>query len=544
MRSAMKQTGRITDPAKAVTPTAQVEGLPSSFRLTTVGATLPPAPSQREGEAVLWRFTRHSRARGSSPPPSGRGPGGGSPRRKTSLLVLFLAFFLQAALAAEPVPLSARLENPAELQKLIAAGAKSLPALKEAVKGSRPDLAVHALGKIRSAKAVAILSPLAEAKDGELRALVAWALGKCATREATAVLVELARDPYHPVRAAGVMALAKLPGKEADEALRRAVRDPAASIRRSAVNAIHRNRRRDLFGLLLPLLDYRLVMQNEAAEGKPSKLVEAVVWNEPAKHVRLAAIQALGALKVVDGLPSLIQALEREESFNRLRIIEAIEGFGETAASVCLGRIVPLPYDKQSLGKHLPILVNNGVLAVIAGTLGDERCVPMLLDTLKLPRQSLGRDKDLTELYIETVRLLGKFRVQKAARHLVELLKQTQVRQLSEATQEAVRNIGRAAARPLARNLDDWQMVPIFLPLLRQKELHTSAARESLIKFLGHESDDVRLEAVETLGLYLAEGVLDEYDLPLLESMALDHKAEVRARCEHWRKRVEQRIGD
>jgi HEAT repeat protein len=272
-------------------------------------------------------------------------------------------------------------------------------------------------------------------------------------------------------------------------------------------------------------------------------LIDKVNWKEPAPQVRLAAIQALGKLKSVDTLPALIDCLERAESFHRLAIIQAVRGVGPSAAAVCLGRVVPVPYDKETFATQMPVLVNNGTLAVIAGGLGDARSVPDLLNTLKLPREKLGQDKDLTALYILTVELLGKFKVDSAARPIAELLKQTRVSQLSSACQGALRSIGRASARPLARNMDAWEVAPIFLTLLREPEMRTVAAREGIVRYLTHESDEVRLEATRTLGLYLYEGILDEYDLPLLDAMYLDSNREIRVVCAQWQARIAKKQG-
>ena len=63
-------------------------------------------------------------------------------------------------------------------------------------------------------------------------------------------------------------------------------------------------------------------------------------------------------------------------------------------------------------------------MAVIAGRLGDDRCVPYLRETLKLPRQRLGSDPVLTDLYIQTIDLLGHYHVERAAGPLVDLLKE------------------------------------------------------------------------------------------------------------------------
>jgi len=447
-----------------------------------------------------------------------------------------------------------RLDRPAAMAAVVKAGAAAVGDVTAALAGPRPDRAVAALGRIALPAATPALARLAGAKDGELRAAVAWAVGRCGGGSAGAVLLQLAEDPYPPARAAALLAMAEVKGPGGDFAqasgrvLTRAVAHRGRGVRLAAVRAIAAGKRKDLFAPVAALLDFRVELVpperdkagkgTKPAAGQRAELVEKVVWSEPNARVRHAAAGALGRLKVVDALPALIGAMERETSFNRLAIIGAVESFGPTAAGVCLGRIVPMPYDKETFAKQMPVLVNNGTLAVIAGRLGDERCVEHLLETLSLPRGGLGRDKDLTELLIQTVELLGRFKVDQAAGPLAKLLKDPKVQQLADAAERAIRRIGHTAARPLAANMDNWRVAPVFLRLLRREDLRTKAARGGILKYLAHESDQVRLEATETLGLYLHAGVLDEYDLAALESMYLDPSAEVRACCERWKQKI------
>ena len=62
-----------------------MDGLAEPVRLMAIGAALPPAPSQREGETVEWSSSSYTRAKALTPPPSGRGPGGGSRRERPDL---------------------------------------------------------------------------------------------------------------------------------------------------------------------------------------------------------------------------------------------------------------------------------------------------------------------------------------------------------------------------------------------------------------------------------------------------------------------------
>ncbi len=460
------------------------------------------------------------------------------------LIVLLFSASRLLPLSALAGPFAAHvatLDEPASFSAITQAGAAALPDLTAAFTTPRAGLAVQALGQMRLKSATPALLPLLKSPDAELRAAAAWALGQCAAADTAPALAALVTDAHPLVRAAAVTALAQWPHADAAPAWRTALSDPDASVRAATIHALRTSKRAELFPLLLPLLDYRLEKpaakpgEKISASEKPSVPAEdEVVWREPARSIRLAVIQTLGEFKIADALPPLIDALERETSFNRLAIIAAIEAQGAGAAKVCLGRIVPLAYDPETLKSRLPLLINNGALAIIAGRLGDDRCVPWLLNTLKLPRANLGKDKDLTELYLHTVELLGRYRADAAAEPLAQLLKESRLRQLSLNLETALRAIGRPAARPLARHLDAWQTAPLFLRLLREPELRTHAARDAIAKFLSHESDTVRLEATETLGLYLREGILDEYDTPLLEGQFYDPNREVRASCARW----------
>ena len=478
---------------------------------------------------------------------------------RTTWLVLAAVAALGVAAAGEPQSL----DVPSYFEELVAKGNAGVNDLVAALPGPYADRAITALGRVGSPAAVQALLPLAASPEGETRAAAAWALGSCgaATKDAAALaaLLKLADDPHPPARAAAFWALGRLGDPKGIDALRRGVQDPDRNVRLAAARGVGEGKQPAFLAALTARLDYevRLVAEIDPAAAKraktakatdkpadPPRMVEKVFWAEPDPAVRLAVIQALAKLGLVDAAPAMIFAMEREISFNRVALVQAIESFGPPSAAVCLGRIVPTPYTKEAFDKRMPLLINNCILAAIAGRLGDARCVPYLLKTLALPREKLGQDKDLTELYIQTVEQLGHYKVDQAAPALAEMLKTTRVDQLSRAIQDAVVAIGRPAARPLARNADDWSLAPVFLPLLRRPELRTSIARDTIVKFLTHESDDVRREATETLGLYIYEGVIDQYDIPLLENMYLDPDRGVRQVCAKWKGKIGEKFGD
>ncbi len=449
--------------------------------------------------------------------------------------------------AAEKDPARIVLEDPVQFEALLQKGEAALPELVAGLKGPRPDLAVQGMGRLKLPSAVPALLPLAADPDGELRAAVAWALGECRDPQSVAALIRLARDPYAPTRAAAMLALAELRRPEADTVLKAGCADPDGSVRLAAINAVRLAGRKDLAMCLTGLLAYEALPENAAKPAANDPLAafsETVVWKEPNPQMRLAVVRAFAELKNPETVPTLILVLERETDFNRREVIRGLLGMGPSVAPVCLGRITTTPYEKDAFERYLPLLINNSTLAVIAGRLGDERCVPYLRETLKLPRQHLGADPVLTDLYIQTIDLLGRYRVERAAGPLVDLLKENSVKEVADAIEAALRQIGRRASQPLATRLDSYQLAPLFFRLLRDPELRSRAARDTIVKYLTEESDEVRLEATETLGLYLYEGLLDEYDMPLLEVMELDSNSGIGQSATQWRFKIGQKRGN
>ena len=469
-----------------------------------------------------------------------------SPIAVAALLMVLAGSATTAIQAASLDELAGRLDAPEAAAGLLVAGEAAVAPLSKVLNGPRPDLAVLYLGRLGTPSASAALAGLAGDADGELRASVAWALGRCGGPAAEAALARLVDDAYPPARVAALMALAGAAGRRAgtDGGLTRALGDQDERVKLAAIAACRAGKRTDLLPALAALLDYDLVAETDAqaiAAGKPA---QRVAWKAPSEQVRLAVIATLGAFDLIDVVPVLIAALERETSFNRRAIVAVLKGMGERAVPVCLGRIVTIPYDQAAFRAYMPLLINNGTLACIAGVAGDARCVPHLLDTLALPRNNLGADQDLTDLFVDTIPLLGRYRVDRAAIPLVKLLMETRVKQIAEATQVALRQIGRSAARPLATSLENWQMAPIVFRLLREPDLRTAAARDAILRFISHESDEVRFEATETLGLYILTGLLDEYDLQMLDAMMLDSNAEVRASCARWKAQIAKKNTD
>ena len=139
---------------------------------------------------------------------------------------------------------------------------------------------------------------------------------------------------------------------------------------------------------------------------------------------------------------------------------------------------------------------------------------------------------------------MGKFKVERSARPLAAMLREAETEALSAALQTALRRIGRPAARHLARHADKWELAPIFLPLLREPELRTAKLLPVLKLFIGHESSAVRLEAARTIGLYVHDGTLDEYEAVLLEMLQRDADRDVRQVVAAWREKIRTRYGE
>ena len=172
-----------------------------------------------------------------------------------------------------------------------------------------------------------------------------------------------------------------------------------SEVRAASVQAVQSTGNKSLIPLLLPMLAYEIAHIPDPTDktDKP-KLIDRVDWTEPSPAVRLAVIQAAPAeIKSVDALPALIDAMERAESFHRLAIIGAIKDVGPTAAPVCLGRIVPLPYDKEAITTQMPVLINNGAqLAVIA--LGTTWAMPAASPICSTRSSCHGKDLASTRM--------------------------------------------------------------------------------------------------------------------------------------------------
>jgi len=411
---------------------------------------------------------------------------------------------------------------------------------------------------------VPALEKLAADPAADVRANAAWALGRTGSPQAVPVLAKLIEESRSTpggqfIRQAAMASLAILasaaaaPGPELLDACVKALADPDADVRRAAITAIGKSARKETWRHLQPFIDYEMVedeIEGEFVEADkkqqagPANLVPK--WREPDPTLRYAAITAINELRCIDAVPALAMAMEREGSFNRLACVQAIMNVGDAAAGVCLGRILILPisYEEAAPAGHKEPerywaeAINNGTLAVIAGKLGDKRCVPHLRNTLRLPMRDLGKDKDLTQLVIDSVRLLGAFKVEREAKRLAAMLKTCRIQQLSDALTDALTQIGPAAARHVARNLDDWQTSPVMLELLRREVFWTDEARDQLAAYLTHESDDVRRAATETFGLYLAKHVIEIYDYPLLKAQELDPDPVVRQSADKWLKQL------
>ncbi|MDP6507171.1 MAG: HEAT repeat domain-containing protein, partial [Planctomycetota bacterium] len=248
--------------------------------------------------------------------------------------------------------------------------------LIKALDGPNRLHALHALGRLKASTALQAVIPHTKDRDGEVRAAAAWALGRMKQGAATEGLVKLCEDSFVPARAAAYWALGALGQSQTRDTLAKGIVDSEREVRLSTVRGIQESGKKEFFKLLVPRLDYQVRMVKN--EEKPDELEEEEVWLEPDSAVRAAIIQTLGRLNVIDSTPGMIYALEREESFNRQIIIKTLKQFGARISSVCLGRIVPTPYDKEAFEKRLHLLVNNGTLAVIAGQLGDKRSIPHL----------------------------------------------------------------------------------------------------------------------------------------------------------------------
>lgn len=126
-----------------------------------------------------------------------------------------------------------------------AIGAIGAPALAHLQRALQPDTegvlklaALDAVGRIRDAKAVPLLSRFANDADPEVRREAVEALAHLEAPGALRALAAALSDASEPVRCAAAAGLARLPDKRLVPFLRRAIPDPSREVQQSVVRAL------------------------------------------------------------------------------------------------------------------------------------------------------------------------------------------------------------------------------------------------------------------------------------------------------------------
>jgi len=200
------------------------------------------------------------------------------------------------------------------------ADAKTIAALKEALKDTDKEVretALHALIQLRDPS---IFDALAEAlRDGaaDVREQAAFGLGQLRDRRAVAPLTAALKDAVADVREQAVFALGQLRDPAAVEALTTAARDTNAEVRQQAVFALGQMRdRRAVEPLISALKDSDTEVREQAAfalgQVRDRAAVEALViaLKDSSASVREQAAFALGQLRdprAIDGLTAALK---------------------------------------------------------------------------------------------------------------------------------------------------------------------------------------------------------------------------------------------
>ena len=210
--------------------------------------------------------------------------------------------------------------EPAEGTRTRGADAKTIAALREALKDTDKDVretALHALIELRDPS---IYDALVEAlRDGaaDVRKQAAFGLGQLRDRRAVAALTAALKDATPDVREQAVFALGQLRDPAAVEALASAVRDSNVDVRQQAVFALGQIRdRRAVEPLISALKDSDADVREQAAfalgQIRDRAAVEALViaLKDSNADVRQQTAFALGQLRdprAIDGLTTALK---------------------------------------------------------------------------------------------------------------------------------------------------------------------------------------------------------------------------------------------
>ncbi len=224
---------------------------------------------------------------------------------------------------------------------------------------------------------VTLLIDQLRGEDLEARQAAAVALGRIGDRRATPALIDALRDPAIAVPAAG--ALARIGDRDAFEGLLALLGAPDAATRQAVIAALNSIGHPDLAARIAARLGDpdRLVRESAVRIagyfGYPECLEQVLqCCHDPAEAVRRAAIESLAYFEDPRVVPALASALEQQSSLVRAGAAAALARAEPAAAVDALSR---------SLGDADPWVRYVALRSL--GSIGDERVVPSVLNTLR-----------------------------------------------------------------------------------------------------------------------------------------------------------------
>ena len=317
--------------------------------------------------------------------------------------------------------------------------------------------AIHSLGYFGDPTAFpAIASALTDA-DTNIRQAAVEALPYFDNSAARQALENALHDPSTQIRCAAARALGNCPPAFASPLLQSALQDDYPWVRLHACRSLGQLGNPEVIPAIAPLL------------------------NDPAPHVRLTAIQTLGVLDTHAGVALLLQARDDEIPETRTTVLRALGCTRHPAALQPL--LEALTHDSTEIR-----------LAAARGLeeLGNAQAVEHLVAALQREAEP--------ELTRALTRALGQITTPESIAALTGLLEAPDVQ--AEAQKQLIR-IGEAAIPTLRAALNDIRR-PTGTRLRAAAALHamqTPTASQALLQALDDPDEDVRLLAVEALGI-------------------------------------------
>ncbi|MCW4032078.1 MAG: HEAT repeat domain-containing protein [Candidatus Bathyarchaeota archaeon] len=275
-------------------------------------------------------------------------------------------------------------------------------------------------------------------KDYEIRARAAGALGNIGDPRAVEPLSKGLKDTYYPVRVEVANALGKIRDPRVVEPLLGALTDQDINVKEKAWDALQKScDARDINSLIEALhnsetRDYAARILGKIGKPAVESLIRALENNE--YFVRVSVIEQLGRIGDERAVDPLIELL-RDQDLMTL----AVEALGRIGDERAVDPLVKL-YEEGHSPKEIV-----GALESI----GDERSMDLFIKIL----EDTGEEKEMRE---SAARVLSGYDDKTVIELFIETLKDCDLySQVPEIAMEALTNIGKPAVEPLLKAFED-----------------------------------------------------------------------------------------